>query len=291
MKATLTQQQINQILKFQKAEITEYHIYNILSKKTKDVHNAQILQQIADEEHRHYNLLKRYTQLEVKPSKVFIAWYRILSMFFGITFTIKLMEGGENKAQGAYNEISDQIAEVEQILNEEKEHENKLIDLIDEERLRYAGSMVLGLNDALVELTGTLAGLSLALQNTRLIAMAGLITGIAASFSMAASEYLSQKAEELDTALKSATYTGIAYIVTVAILILPYLIFDNYFLCLGMTLSFAILIILVFNYYISVAKSLNFKRRFIEMALISLGVATLSFFVGFVVKRAFGIDL
>ena len=92
---------------------------------------------------------------------------------------------------------------------------------INEERLNYTGSIVLGLNDALVELTGTLAGLTFALQNTKLTALAGLITGIAASFSMAASEYLSQRSEgESERASTSALYTGVAYICTVALLIL-----------------------------------------------------------------------
>ena len=48
-----------------------------------------------------------------------------------------------------------------EIVEDEDKHEQELIDLIDEERLRYVGSIVLGLNDALVELTGALAGLHL----------------------------------------------------------------------------------------------------------------------------------
>jgi VIT1/CCC1 family predicted Fe2+/Mn2+ transporter len=164
--------------------------------------------------------------------------------------------------------------------------------MIDEERLQYAGSIVLGLNDALVELTGALAGLSLALQNTKLIAMAGLITGIAASFSMAASDYLSKKADDTQkNPLRSATYTGSAYILTVTLLILPYFLFSNYLVCLTLTLITAILIIFVFNYYISVAKGLNFKRRFTEMALISLGVSALTFGIGYLVRNALGINI
>ena len=292
MSNKLTQEEINYVLKFQKAEITEFNIYTKLSKRTKDPHNSKILKHIGEEELRHYNMLKNYTKQDVKPAKFLVFWYQFLAVMFGLTFAIKLMENGENNAQDKYKGISTSIKEVDIILKEENAHENKLIDMIDEERLKYAGSVVLGLNDALVELTGALAGLSLALQNTRLIAMAGLITGIAASFSMAASEYLSQKAEDADeNAGKSATYTGIAYIITVALLILPYLIFDNYLVCLGLTLTIAILIILVFNYYISVAKDLNFKKRFFEMAFISLGVAALSFGVGFIVKRAMGIDV
>ena len=152
--------------------------------------------------------------------------------------------------------------------------------------------MVLGLNDALVELTGALAGLSFALQNTRLTALAGLITGIAASFSMAASEYLSTKADEdHHTALKSSLYTGTAYIITVILLVLPYLLFNHYLVCLGITIGVAILIIFVFNYYIAVARDLDFKKRFTEMAVISLGVAAFSFAIGYVIRLALAIDV
>ncbi|MDK2880132.1 MAG: vacuolar iron transporter family protein [Thermoanaerobacteraceae bacterium] len=165
--------------------------------------------------------------------------------------------------------------------------------MLEEERLQYVGSMVLGLNDALVELTGTLAGLTLALQNTRIIALSGLITGISATLSMASSEFLSAKSEGRDDALKSCVYTGIAYLVTVALLILPYLLFtpQNYLFALMTMLAVVVLIIAAFNYYIAVAKDLQFKRRFVEMACISLGVAVLSFVVGLIVKNVLGVDI
>jgi VIT1/CCC1 family predicted Fe2+/Mn2+ transporter len=154
------------------------------------------------------------------------------------------------------------------------------------------GSIVLGLNDALVELTGALAGLTFALQNASLIALAGLITGIAASFSMAASEYLSMKSEgETQRALKAALYTGAAYIVTVILLVIPYLVLANYFISLGVTLSVAVLIILFFNYYVSVAKDLDFRRRFLEMAGVSLGVAAFSFGVGYLIRIVLGVEV
>ena len=109
---------------------------------------------------------------------------------------------------------------------------------------------------------------------------------------MAASDYLAQKADNAGkNAAKSAAYTGFAYIFTVALLILPYLIMHNYLVCLGTTLLIAILIIFLFNYYISVAKDLNFKQRFAEMAIISLSVSALSFGIGFVVKKALGVEV
>ena len=80
------------------------------------------------------------------------------------------------------------IPEAKAIILEENQHETGLLQLLGEERLRYTGSMVLGLNDVLVELTGALAGLTLALQDTKLVALTGSITGIAAALSMGASE-------------------------------------------------------------------------------------------------------
>ena len=165
--------------------------------------------------------------------------------------------------------------------------------MLDEERLQYVGSMVLGLNDALVELTGSLAGFTFAMQNTRLIALSGLIIGISATFSMASSEFLAARSEGREDAFKSCTYTGVAYLITVILLILPYLLLDNsqYMLALVCMLITVILIIAGFTYYTSVAQDLTFKNRFLEMSTISISVAVLSFVVGVLAKKFLGVDL
>jgi len=291
-KNKLTPGQIKQVKQFQRNEITEYHIYSKLSKQIKDEKNAQTLQRIGDDELRHYHFWKEYSGEEVKPNRWKIFKFYWVSRILGITFGIRLMEKGEKGAREEYLKACEYIPEAKQIVVDEDEHEEELIDLVKEKKLDYVGSIVLGLNDALVELTGTLAGLTFALQNTRLIAVAGLITGIAASFSMAASEYLSTKSEgDGAKALASSIYTGLAYIGTVIILILPYLLFTNYFICLGMTLAFAVLIILFFNYYIAIAKNLNFKKRFWEMFTISMGVAAFTFAIGYVIRIFLGVDV
>ena len=203
------------------------------------------------------------------------------------------METGEENAQEEYATLANEIEESIVIKQQEEEHEKALIDMLDEERLKYVGSMVLGLNDALVELTGSLAGFTFAMQNTKLIALSGLIIGISATFSMASSEFLSARSEGRTDAFKSCLYTGIAYLVTVVLLISPYLIFNNaqYMLALGCMLGVVILIIAVFTYYTSVAQSKPFKSRFLEMAIISVSVAVISFVVGVIAKQLFGIDL
>jgi len=280
------------LLVYQKNEITEYHIYRKLAQAIKSPENSQVLQQISDDELRHYEEWKAYTQQDVKPDRLKIWKYYLISRVFGFTFGVKLMEQGEENAQENYGQLRDTIEEADAIVRDENEHEDALIELLDEERLRYTGSIVLGLNDALVELTGALAGLTLALQNTKLIALTGLITGIAAALSMGASEYLSTRSEQTTkNPVRASIYTGGAYIVTVLILILPYLLLQNFYVCLMCTLIGAILIIFLFNYYISVAKDEPFKRRFLEMAGLSLGVATLSFFIGFVIRSFLGVDV
>ncbi len=287
----LTNEQLEDVKQFQKNEISEYHIYKKLTRRVKGK-NAQILSDIADDELRHYHFWKDYSGEEIKPNKWKVFKFYWITRLFGLTFGIKLMENGEAGAQEKYNEALNYIPEAKSIVEDEDAHEDELINMIREKQLDYVGSIVLGLNDALVELTGALAGLTLAFQNTQLIAIAGLITGIAASFSMGASEYLSNKSEGNDErALPSSLYTGIAYIITVFLLILPYLLLDNYFVCLALTLVIAILIILFFNYYISVAKDMNFKKRFLEMAILSLGVAALTFGISYFIRMFFGVEV
>lgn len=282
---------MKELLKAQKNEITEYNIYCRLAEKTKDPHNGGVLKNIGEEEKAHYKVLKKYTETEIKPDKLKVIFFYWICRIFGLTFGVKLMEKGEQRASSNYKALSSEIPELKKIMDDEDAHEMELINIIREERLEYAGSVVLGLNDALVELTGTLAGLTFALQNGRLTALAGLITGIAASFSMAASQYLSEKTEGSKNAFKSSLYTGVAYIITVCFLIFPYLALPNYFIALIVTMATAILIIFLFNFYISVAKDYDFKTRFFEMAAISLGVAFISFAIGYLVRMFFGVDI
>ena len=295
------------ILSFQKSEITEHHIYLKLAAIEKSARNKEVLEKIAADEFRHYQVWKKYTGQDVLPGRFTIGKYVLIARLFGLTFGLKLMESGEGKAQEVYGEIVSSVAEASGIAADENAHEHELLEMIDEERLKYAGSIVLGLNDALVELTGALAGLTFALGNARLVAVAGAITGIAAALSMAASEFLSTKSEgggspiiqgEARPSLqggkdpvKASVYTGIAYILTVTLLVLPYLLLQNLPVSLGWMLVNAVVIIYAFTFYISVAKGFDFRKRFLEMVSISLGVAGLSFLIGLGVRALLNIEV
>ena len=289
---SLPDEHLKKIARLQKNEITEFHIYRGIARVTRDPRNRDVLNGIAEEELRHYDIWKKYTGRDIGPSWFRIWFYVFVARLLGMTFTIKLMEGIEQRAQVKDTAMLAAVPELPGMLENEANHERELIALLDEERLRYVGSVVLGLNDALVEFTGTRAGLTCAIPNSRLIAVAGLITGVAASLSMAASEYLSQRSDEMAgmDPKKAALYTGITYIITVFLLIMPFLVLQSPYIALVFTLAGAVAVIFIFTFYISVAKELPFWKRFIEMAAISMGIAAISFVIGLLIRIVLNVN-
>lgn len=293
MSANISDKALRLIQKMQQNELNESIIYEKIAKFAKGDENKKTLLRLAKEEKAHCDIWQKYTGTMPKINKLKVFKFVFIAWLLGFTFAIKLMEKGEASAQDEYAIIEEEVEESAHIRQQEEEHEEALIAMLDEERLQYVGSMVLGLNDALVELTGSLAGFTFAMQNTRLIALSGLIIGISATFSMASSEFLAARSEGRTDALKSCSYTGVAYLITVVLLILPYLLFDvtQYIPALICMMVIVVLIIAGFTYYTSVAQGQKFKSRFLEMALISIGVAVVSFFVGIAAKHFLGVDI
>lgn len=279
----------------QKAQIDEEQgtiLYAFMAKREKNEENKKFLEQMSKDEAKHAEVWKNITKKNLKPSRILILWFKILTVVMGFTFVVKIMQKKESLAQAGYEKMQKELPEAAKILDDERRHEKELYNMLDEERLHYIGAMVLGLNDALVELTGAIAGVTFALANTRLVALTGIITGVSATFSMAASNYLAERADNNPKALKSSIYTGVAYLVTVALLVLPYLLFptDMYVAAFAVMIATVILIIMFFNYYISVAKEEPFLKNFVTMAVISLSVAVISYIIGVLAKELLGID-
>ena len=283
----------NAILQSQQDEENGAQVYAYMARHEKDPHNRDILLHMSQDEKSHAEYWRSFSQKDIKPNRLRILWLKLLTRVLGYTFVLKLVAAEEKAAIDGYEQLKQAIPETENIQRMEKRHEDELIAMLDEERLKYVGAMVLGLNDALVELTGTIAGLSFALQDTRVVALSGIITGVSATLSMAASNYLAERADGNENALKSSLYTGIAYLITVALLVLPYLLLPSALwpLALALMIVIVVLVILGFNYYISVAKGLPFRRRFVEMVSISLGVAVIAFLIGLAAKALLGVDV
>lgn len=272
-------------------EKTDSEIYRILARRVSG-ENGAILRHMAEEEAAHSAVWGRYTGKNCPPNRLKVFLYSVLGWIFGLTFVINLLEFGEDKAGKRYADLIEDVPEARYIMEEERKHEEKLAAMVDEERLKYIGSMVLGLNDALVELTGALAGFTLALGNNATVGLAGFITGVSATLSMAASEYLSKKADPSEKhPFKAAVYTGIAYLITVALLLLPYALFSSPFLALGGCLFNAACVIAAFTFFVSVVRRETFRPQFMEMITISFGVAAVSFLIGWAAKTWMGIDM
>ncbi|MFA6620591.1 MAG: VIT1/CCC1 family protein, partial [Bacilli bacterium] len=182
------------ILKAEQDEINGAVIYAFMAKRQKRKHpeNAAILSQMASDEKIHYERWRAITKKERKPH---IFWQKWATSILGFTFVLKQMEKGEKFGQKEYEALSTFYPEALKMLADEKKHEGEVEAMLDEERLHYVGAMVLGLNDALVELTGAITGVTFSLQNTRQVALTGIVTGIAATLSMMASNYLAESAE------------------------------------------------------------------------------------------------
>lgn len=284
---------LTRLTRFQRMEMTGSAIYRSIAERETNPRNRGVLFRIAAEERDHAAAWRRYTRRELRPERLKIRWYLLVSRLFGYTFAIRLMERNEERDLAAYRALPEELPELRRITADEQNHEQLLLGMLDEERLKYVGAMVLGVNDALVELSGTLAGLTFALADARVVALAGIVTGVSATLSMAASNYLAERAAGNDRALTACFYTGGAYLAAVTLLVLPYLLFPAgmYLAALGTMLAAAVLVIVCFSCFLAVVRSQPFRRRFGEMACISLGVMLASFLIGLAAKSLLGVDL
>ena len=101
----LSQDVRQKIRLFQRIEITEHHIYKRLAEKIQSPENAKIVAQIAEDELRHYEGLKKYSGEELPPYWATMWTYYFISLLFGFTFGIKLMERSEKGVQKDYDDI------------------------------------------------------------------------------------------------------------------------------------------------------------------------------------------
>lgn len=274
-----------------KNEITEYRVYRLLASKEPDPERRGVLEKIADEERKHYQILSRVLGKDAQPVKWKMMFYTALSLLLGYSFALKHMENGEKRAYTLYQQYADSYPELKELIEDEKLHEQSLIELINEEKLEYVSSMILGLNDGVVELTGTVAGLSFALQDAKLVGITALVMGIAACLSMASSEYLSTKAEKEKNPLTAAFYTAVSYLLAVAVIIFPFFVFSSSYTALLVSIAMVMLAVAFFNYYVSVVQNSRFLSRWFEMTSVIVVVGLISFGVGILVRRIAGIDV
>lgn len=153
-------------------------------------------------------------------------------------------------------------------------------------------SLVLGMHDALVSTLGLITGLVFADASQYIVILTGLIAAASAGMSMTASEYLSQKAGgNTRNALWRGIMTGIAYMFSAFMLLMPFIFIKNSYIGLAMTYVVGASIIFMFNYLRSVLMGVRFLSSFTEMLIICTIVTGVAFLIGEFAKVFFGISI
>ncbi|MCE4606856.1 MAG: VIT1/CCC1 family protein [Desulfurococcales archaeon] len=277
-------------------EYKDHVIYRTLASREKNVERRMILEKLANEEYKHYLYWKKILGVEcdAKVSRLFL-WVVIVSrIILGLTFTLKMLERGEEETIEEYKNYigsleGEEKQELESIIEDEVMHESSLMSQIDETVVKYMSFIVLGLADAIVEITGVHAGFLGVTSSTIVAGIAGLVVGFSAAISMASAAYLQAKHDFERNPVSSALVTGLSYIGAVIILASPYFATYNMVLAFTVSVSFAVTLIATFTFYGSVVFDKRFLREFLESTGLMLGTAFAAYFFGEILGVYFGV--
>ncbi len=278
-------------------ELTEHVVYSRLAasyaKKKPDF--AESLNNLAATEKRHYEFWKKHAGgADPRPSGLRIGLVMVLKMVLGTTFAVKFLEGSEQKTIRKYNSVANLIpAEdkpaFEAMLLDETEHEVMFANQLKSAAIKYISFIILGLADAIVEISGIHAGSLGLYKSTEITGLAGIVAGASASIAMASAAYAQAKQGFEGKPSISAVFTGISYFVTAVVLATPYFLTGDKVVALISSVVVAVLVVAFIDYYNSVVSGTSFLRDFGELAGIMLGATVALYFFGSVVASLLGI--
>ncbi|MCE4614254.1 MAG: VIT1/CCC1 family protein [Desulfurococcales archaeon] len=292
----LTEQTKIKVREFCIDEYRDHIVYKTLARREKDIDRRKILEKLSEEEYKHYLFWKKVIGGECRARiGTSYLWIVTLSrIILGLTFTLKMLERGEEKTIAEYrgylsNLGGEERQKLEEIIKDEETHESSLMSQINEAVVRYMSFIVLGLADAIVEITGVHAGFLGVTSSTTVAGIAGLVVGFSAAISMASAAYLQAKHDFEKNPISSALVTGFSYISAVVVLASPYFTTHNMLIAFLVSVSFAITLIATFTFYGSVVFDKKFLREFIESTGLMLGTAFSAYFFGEILGVYFGV--
>ncbi len=282
---------------YMKLEYFAYVIFKAMAEREKDASRRKVLEQLQAKEFEHYEFWRDYTKIKEEPqvSSFGIHIRIIITAILGLTFTLKLLERFESNVVKGYQKLVVTIEDkykpgLKTLLKDEMEHESFFLSQIGEGRLKYMSFVVLGLADAIVEISGVHAGFLGVTSSTLIAGVAGLVVGFAAAISMASAAYLQSKQETGKPSAPAAISTGVAYIIAVVLLALPYFITDNMPYAFGASIIVAIFLVAGFTFYGAVLNDTKFSRDFFQAVALTIGTAIATYFFGLFIGQFFGIQ-
>jgi VIT1/CCC1 family predicted Fe2+/Mn2+ transporter len=201
---------------------------------------------------------------------------------------------------------------VRQVLEDEFKHEDAVVTGSAERRLSPARvrNIFLGLNDGLVEILGAVSGFFAAFGNSITVLVAGLTVAVAGALSMAAGAWVatgsesevqateSQRrrflgeseppAESGESPLVSAAVVGVSYFAGAMVPVLPVL--GGAATVIPSLLAAGILIILV-SMILAFLSGMDVKRRIVTNLIIIAAAVSVSFAIGLLARRVWGVSI
>lgn len=284
-------------------EYADHQLYKDLAAREKDAGNKEALLKLAEQEYEHYLFWKKFLpgyQPVLNP--FFLAGFRLMRRLCGLTFTVKFLERREHKTAEEYKRVAAELsiedkARLEEIIDDENEHEGFFIGQIQETVIKYMGFIALGLADAIVEVTGVHAGFLGVTNSTLFAGISGLIVGVSAAISMGSAAYLQAKQDHSPqgasghrSAWTSAVITGISYILSVVMLAVPYFLTRNMSLAFSLSILVGMGLIAFLTFYSAVVFDRRFWREFFETVGLMLATAAITFVLGVFLGKAFGLQ-
>jgi vacuolar iron transporter family protein len=276
-------------------EYSEYVVYQRLAKRGRS--GKEVFSKLSEMEYTHYEFWHKYCpEYKPKVNRLTLYFMLFIRTVFGATFVFKYLERNETKAVTKYESIRSMIPEAdrerfERIILDEKEHENALGGAIKGSYVKYISFIILGLADAIVEISGIHAGSLGLYRTTELTGLAGIMAGAAASLAMASAAFAQAKQGFQGSASISAVATGVSYFVNAVVLALPYFFTKVMLNAIISSVILATVIIAFTSYYNSVVSSSSFRRDFSELAGVMLGATVALYAFGTLLKSVFGISI
>lgn len=272
-------------------EFTDSKLYERLSVTVDESSPfAGILKQLSATEVKHYEFWKKYAPKErPKLNRIKLYWILFLRRVFGLTFASRYLDRHEASVVKEYQALEGLIPEADkrafdEMVADEQQHEQEFAQKVESTAVRYISFVVLGLADALVEISGIHAG-SLGIYNrTEIAGLAGVVAGGAASMAMASAAYAQAKQGFHGSARLSAVYTGVSYFVSAVLLATPYFLTPSMVYALTSSLGLAVVMLALATYYSTVISNKPFTKDFLEILAILLGATVALYFFGYAVR-------
>ena len=278
-------------------EQTDGAVYLALSRRERNQEFKAALEGLARGEQSHYEFWKHFApNVNVTVNKFKLYFVLLLRLTLGLTFTMKFLERHEDTLHKRYREIAKMIPPEDMarflvMMEEEEKQEEALMGKVHEGRVKYMSFIVLGLADAVVEISGIHAGSLGIYKKTELAGLAGVIAGMAASVAMASAAYAQAKQGFEGSAKWSAIYTGVSYMFTAIFLALPYFLTSNMISALSTSLVIGVILVAMMTYYDTVISTKPFARQFAEIAGIILAASLALFIAGTIINQLLGITI